>query len=87
MRTQWLEGYQNKVLAYRNPDGTFAKGNPGGPGRPTTQQLKERRKRILAEQIAYEEYMLSQQPPEVRELVEKAMNGDVSAIKKVWHLF
>lgn len=87
MKTGQSGEYQNMVLTHRNPNGTFAKGNPGGPGRPTIQQLKERRKKILAEQLAYEEYMLSQQPPEVRELVEKAMNGDVSAIKKVWHLF
>lgn len=87
MRTDWLEKHQNKILAYRNTNGTFAKGNPGGPGRPTIQQLKERQKMILAEQIAYEEYILSQQSPEVRDLVEKAMNGDLSAIKKVWHLF
>ena len=43
MRPKWLDEYQNRLIEkykYRNLNGTFAKGNPGGPGRPRIDHLK-----------------------------------------------
>lgn len=76
MRPQWLEEYQNKFFEkfkYRNLNGTFAKGNPGGPGRPKIDYLKRAG--------IYRKVPLEQMSPVERELSIRAEHGDYRAIK------
>jgi hypothetical protein len=86
MRPQWLEELQDRTLEklkYRDLNGRFTVGNPGGPGRPTNEVMRAKRVKERNEEIAREEYIISQQPPEFKETLEKAMNGDLIAINKV----
>ena len=68
----------------RNPDGTFAVGNPGGPGRkPETEEqklVKKAQKELIAE---YKEKLAEALPLISPVLIAKAMEGDMSAIKEV----
>lgn len=76
MRPQWLEEYQNRILKkfkYRNLNGTFAKGNPGGPGRPRVDFLKRAG--------IYRKVPLEQMSPEMREISLRAERGDYKALK------
>lgn len=76
MRPQWLEELQDKTLEklkYRNLNGTFAKGNPGGPGRPKVDYLKRAG--------IYRKIPLEQMDPETRELSLRAERGDYKALK------
>jgi len=45
--------------------------------------MRAKRVKERNEEIAREEYIISQQPPEFKETLEKAMNGDLIAINKV----
>jgi hypothetical protein len=76
MRPQWLEEYQNRFFEkfrYRNLNGTFAKGNPGGPGRPKVDYLKRAG--------IYRKVPLEQMSLVERELSLRAEHGDYRAIK------
>ena len=86
MRPQWLEELQDRTLEKlkcRDLNGRFTVGNPGGPGRPTNESVRAKRIKEENEEIAREEYIISQQPPEFKETLEKAMNGDLRSIEKV----
>lgn len=75
MRPQWLEELQDKTfekLKYRNLDGTFAKGNPGGPGRP--------RVNFLARAGIVRLVPLEEMSPEVRDISLRAEHGDYRAL-------
>lgn len=76
MRPQWLDEYQNKYFEkfkYRNLNGTFAKGNPGGPGRPKIDYLKRAG--------IYRKVPLEEMSPEIREVSIRAEHGDFQALK------
>jgi hypothetical protein len=78
MRPQWLEEYQNRILKkfeYRNLNGTFAKGNPGGPGRPRIDYLKRAG--------IYRKIPLEQMDPQTREISLRAERGDYKALKAI----
>lgn len=68
----------------RNPDGTFAVGNPGGPGRkPETEEtkiIKKAQKELIAE---YKEKLAEALPLISPVLIAKAMEGDMPAIKEL----
>lgn len=74
----------NRNESERNPDGTFAVGNPGGPGRPpeTEEQkiVKKAQKELITE---YKEKLAEALPLISPILIAKAMEGDMSAIKEV----
>lgn len=68
---------------YRNSDGTFAVGNPGGPGRPVETEEKKLIKRAVKELVAEYQENLAQFLPDVApSLIKKAIEGDVPAIKE-----
>ena len=78
MRPLWLEEYQNKFFEkfkYRNLNGTFAKGNPGGPGRPKIDYLERAG--------IYRKVPLEQMSPEIREISLRAERGDFQALKLI----
>jgi len=74
----------DKIGIKRNPDGTFAVGYEGGPGRPkdTPEQkiIKKATKELIAEyKEALGEALVLIRPV----LIAKAMEGDVPAIKEI----
>lgn len=68
----------------RNPDGTFAVGNPGGPGRPPETEERKLVKKAQKELIAeYKEKLAEALPLISPVLIAKAMEGDMQAIKEL----
>jgi hypothetical protein len=59
----------------RQPNGRFAKNNPGGPGNPFARQVAELRKRLLSRLTGEELDAIADQ------LIELAKDGNVPAIK------
>jgi hypothetical protein len=54
----------------RNPDGTFIKGNPGGPGRPDGSGKAQRWGRLLQEATTQEQFLAVWQ-----EVIDSALEG------------
>jgi len=68
----------------RNPDGTFAPGNPGGPGRPVLTEEQRAKKQAIAEYVAeYKEILQELLPIVPQSLKKKIESGDINAIKEL----
>ena len=61
----------------RNPDGTFAKGNPGGPGNPHAKRVAKLRA------AAFDAVTVKDIEEIIAVLLRLAKEGDVSAAKEV----
>lgn len=62
-----MEQEPNKTENYRNPDGTFKEGNPGGPGRPVGKTLKEwMREKLLNMTLEQREEFLKDIPKDLQ---------------------
>lgn len=76
------ETEQNRVK--RNPDGTFVEGTAPGPGRPVDTLETIIIKRTIKELVAdYKESLADVLPALSPVLKEKALSGDVSAIREL----
>jgi hypothetical protein len=64
-------------VAARDPDGRFAKGNPGGPGNPFARQVAELRQAALAAVTPETVHAI------LAKMAERALAGDVQAAKLV----
>ncbi len=63
------------LLHGRYRDGTFAFGNPGGPGRPRIDFLGRAGVRFKRN--------IEEMPPEVQELIRQAQGGNYSALRTI----
>ena len=62
----------------RNPDGTFAKGNSGGPGNPHAARIAKLRAALI-EAVTPEDITAI-----VKRLISEARDGDLTAVKIVF---
>ena len=62
-----------------NPDGTFAKGNPGGPGNPYARRTARLRS-VLLDAVSDDDLDAI-----VRALVDRAKSGDVVAAREIFN--
>lgn len=68
----------------RNPDGTFAEGHIGGPGRPIDTPEMKIIKRATKELIAEYKEGLGESLPLIKPIIiAKALEGDMTAIKEI----
>lgn len=75
---------EESVSNGRNPDGTFAQGNPGGPGRPELTDEERAKKQALKEYVAeYRETLQELLRITPLALKKKIEEGDVSAIREL----
>ncbi len=65
----------DKYKEYRNPDGTFKKGHPGGPGNPNMLKFQNHR-RAIHEAVTPEDTKKV-----FRRILEEALTGDMVAAK------
>lgn len=76
------ETEQNRAI--RNPDGTFAQGTAPGPGRPPdTEEVIIQKKAVKEIVKEYKESLAEVLPALSTVLKEKALTGDIPAIKEV----
>ena len=78
------ETAENGINGYRDEEGKFIAGAPGGPGRPpeTPEQkaIKKATKELIRE---YTDKLAESLPLIEPKLIEKAVAGDIAAIKEV----
>lgn len=72
-----VNGANGATKRKRNSDGTFAKGNAGGPGNPRARQTARLREEMLGA------VKLTDMRKIVQALVERAKGGDVAAAREV----
>ncbi|MHB1086429.1 MAG: hypothetical protein ACYCZ0_01625 [Minisyncoccota bacterium] len=68
----------------RNADGTFTKGTAPGPGRPVDTPEKVIEKKAIKQLVEEYKQALAEDLPEIKPVLkQKALDGDVPAIKEI----